>query len=189
MLNENLKDQFVDLIYSEPALIQTAQACVDVGLPNFYIGGGVLTELIWNHQLDLPLLSQIKDIDIIYFDSDGEVSQQEYQDQISGLVTHGYELDVKNQARIHDMYLCKFGMTVQPYLRVEQGIESWLPAFAIGFTLNHLGEVECYAPYGLSDAFNLVVRPNKTAMTQASYEKMVASYQTRWPQVSVLPWN
>ena len=40
------------LIKSVPELLETAKVCKDVGLPNFYIAGGSITQLIWNNLLE-----------------------------------------------------------------------------------------------------------------------------------------
>ncbi|WP_208379497.1 nucleotidyltransferase family protein [Psychromonas sp. RZ5] len=61
---------------------------------------------------------------------------------------------------------------MQPYLRVEQGIDSWLSAFAISFNLNDNGEIFIYSPYGLEDAFNMNIKPNKIAISETNYIKM-----------------
>ncbi len=55
------------------------------------------------------------------------------------------------------------------------------------FTLNNEGCVSVYAPYGLEDAFNMIVKPNKIAMSEASYIKMTSSFKERWPEISVEP--
>jgi len=40
------------LIESVPELIETAKVCESIGLPNFYIAGGSITQLIWNNLLE-----------------------------------------------------------------------------------------------------------------------------------------
>ncbi|MEJ2764629.1 nucleotidyltransferase family protein [Photobacterium sp. MCCC 1A19761] len=169
--------------------METAQACRDLGLPNFYIAGGAITQLIWNRLSGRPLLEQVKDFDIVYFDREQHRSEAWYEDEISTRMSHTVEIDVKNQAIVHLWYPQKFGCDIPAYERVEQGIDSWLSAFAIGFTLNTGGSVTIYAPYGLEDAFQMNVKPNKIAMTEANYRKMTQSFKNRWPSISVAPWD
>ena len=53
-----------------------------------------------------------------------------------------------------------------------------------------MGSAGCrvYAPYGLSDVFNLVIRPNPVLATRDVYETKTARWQGQWPGLTVLPW-
>lgn len=177
------------LIHQVPELMETAKACHEMGLPNFYIAGGAITQVVWNSICNKALLDQVKDFDVVYFDDFGTISEGEYKGLITAELSHGVDVDVKNQATIHEHYSKKFGCTIKPYERVEQCIESWLPAFAIGFTLDSSGNIRLYAPYGLKDAFNMLVRPNKQAMTEENYNKMTVGYKARWQRVKVVSWS
>ncbi|QUM80425.1 nucleotidyltransferase family protein [Moritella sp. 5] len=184
-----LQLQLQQLIKSVPELMETAEACRDVGLPNFYIAGGAITQLIWNSLGEKELLDKVKDFDIVYFDESNAVSEELFELSITKRIRHSVEVDLKNQATMHERYLQRFGCSIAAYVSVEQGIESWLPAFAIGFTLDSYGDLAIYAPYGLEDAFDMLVKPNKRAMTEACYNKMTTGYKARWPKVKVYPWG
>ncbi|MFV8462778.1 nucleotidyltransferase family protein [Vibrio campbellii] len=183
-----MNKQIEYLIHQVPELIETAKVCREVGLPNFYIAGGAITQVIWNSIENKPLLDQVKDFDIVYFDSSQLTSEDEFKRRICSRLSHIVDVDVKNQATIHERYSTKFGCSIQPYERVEQGIESWLSAFAIGFTIEGSDHIRIFAPYGLDDAFNMLIKPNKRAMTEQNYNKMTAGYNARWPRVRVLSW-
>jgi len=167
------------LIKSVPELMETAEACRDVGLPNFYIAGGAITQLIWNSLDEKELLDKVKDFDIVYFDKSNAVSEELLERSITKRIRHSVKVDLKNQATMHERYLQRFGCSIAAYVRVEQGIDSWLSAFSIGFTLDSYGGLVIYAPYGLEDAFNMFVKPNKRAMTESSYNKMATGYKAR----------
>ncbi|MCZ8499965.1 nucleotidyltransferase family protein [Vibrio lentus] len=79
--------------------------------------------------------------------------------------------------------------SIQPYERVEQGIESWLSAFAWVLLSIIQKTSNCSHIHGLDDAFNMLIKPNKQAMTEANYSKMTAGYKARWQQVQVLSWR
>ncbi|NOH85975.1 nucleotidyltransferase family protein [Vibrio sp. 03-59-1] len=184
------KQKLKHLIHQVPELIETAEVCLEVGLPNFYIAGGAITQIIWNSIESKPLLAQVKDFDVVYFDSSNHANEDEFKNRICSRLSHGVvDVDVKNQAIIHERYSKKFGCSIQAYERVEQGIESWLSAFAIGFTLDSSGNIKLFSPYGLEDAFNMLIKPNKKAMTEANYNTMTAGYKARWHNVQVLPWS
>jgi len=45
-----------------------------------------------------------------------------------------------------------------------------------------------YAPHGLADVFNLVVRPNPVLAPRHVYQAKTARWQQQWPSLTVLPW-
>ncbi|CCO48593.1 conserved hypothetical protein [Vibrio nigripulchritudo SOn1] len=184
-----MKLKLITLIKSVPEIVETAKECSSLGIPNYYIAGGAITQLIWNHLEGRPLLDRVKDFDIVYFDSRATHSEEWYEAELNQRLNHSIKIDVKNQATIHSWYPKKFGCSIPAYDRVEQGIDSWLSAFAIGFHLDKQGQIGIYAPYGLEDAFERKVKPNKIAMTETSYNKMTKSFKARWPSINVEAWK
>jgi len=184
-----MESRLKSLIMSVPELVETAKVCRGVGLPNFYIAGGAITQLIWNHLLEREPLDKIKDFDIVYFDNIEIRTEESYETEIEAQLKHSVKVDLKNQANVHKWYPFKFGQIIPAYNRVEQGIDSWLSAFAIGFNFNTDGELSIYAPFGLEDAFNMHVKPNKIVMSEVNYIKMTNSFKKRWSSISVEPWN
>lgn len=184
-----MEKALIELIKTTPELMETAQACHSVELPNYYLAGGCITQLIWNSLSSAPPLFKVKDIDIVYFEPNKIKTDRQYSDKIQQKIHHDIPVDVKNQAYIHQWYWDKLGQSIPAHTSVEQGIASWLSAFSIGFRLNLSGEPEVYAAQGLDDAFTMQVKPNKAAMTEASYLKMTTSFKQRWPSISISPWN
>jgi uncharacterized protein len=50
------------------------------------------------------------------------------------------------------------------------------------------GRWRLYAPHGLADVFNLVVRPNPVLAPRAVCEAKTARWREQWPPLAVLPW-
>ncbi|MFJ3951773.1 nucleotidyltransferase family protein [Streptomyces sp. Je 1-4] len=48
--------------------------------------------------------------------------------------------------------------------------------------------LDTYAPHGLADVFNLVVRPNPVLAPQEVYETKAARWRQQWPELTVLDW-
>jgi len=186
-----MESKLKQLIMSVPELVETAKICREVKLPNYYIAGGTVTQLIWNHLLGLNPLDKVKDFDIVYFDNVENITQSDYEILIESKVSHGVKIDIKNQANVHKWYPIKFGQTISAYEKSQQGIDSWLSAFAIGFNFNfnESDGISIYAPYGLEDAFNMMVKPNKRVMSKDNYLKMTKSFKKRWPAIKVEDWN
>ncbi|MFF4309696.1 nucleotidyltransferase family protein [Streptomyces sp. NPDC001507] len=58
----------------------------------------------------------------------------------------------------------------------------------LGVRLESDGGWRVYAPHGLSDVFNLVVRPNPVLAPREGYETKAARWKNEWPELTVLPW-
>jgi uncharacterized protein len=50
------------------------------------------------------------------------------------------------------------------------------------------GRWRVYAPHGLADVFNLVVRPNPVLAPRDVYEAKTRRWRRQWPTLTVLPW-
>ncbi|RXJ72832.1 hypothetical protein CS022_13320 [Veronia nyctiphanis] len=183
-----MKQRLIDIITTSAEITETLRICEKIALPNYYLAGGAITQCVWNHLLGLPLLNKVKDFDIVYFDDQRALTESFYETQITRRITHSIPVDVKNQAIVHEWYPRKFGHTITPYQKTEDGIASWLPAFSIGVKSVN-GNIEVFSAYGLDDLFSMTVRPNKMAMSEESYLKMTDGFKRRWPEVFVLPWN
>jgi hypothetical protein len=71
----------------------------------------------------------------------------------------------------------------------EHAISTWpttAPSIGVRYQVDMF--VVC-APFGLTDLFAMVVRPNRALIDQAIYEAKTARWATLWPRLSVLPWQ
>ncbi len=60
---------------------------------------------------------------------------------------------------------------------------------AIGVRLTADDNLDIYAPFGLQDVFEMVVRPNHALPNQATHERKGARALAIWPQLEVIPWD
>jgi len=161
------------------------------GLPNYYIGAGCIAQTVWNHLCGLELMHGISDIDIAYYDATDLSANAE--NAVRQRIMHAIEpctieVDINNQARVHQWYKGSFGYDIAPYTSVEDGISTWpTTATAVGVRLKG-NELEVYAPFGLDDLFGMVVRANKVQITEEIYMKKVQKWLRKWPQLAVVPW-
>jgi hypothetical protein len=44
------------------------------------------------------------------------------------------------------------------------------------------------APFGLSDLFAMIVRPNRAKVDEAIYDAKASRWAKAWPGLSVVPW-
>lgn len=58
----------------------------------------------------------------------------------------------------------------------------------LGVRLQLDGRYRVYAPHGLADVFNLVVRPNPVLAPREVYEAKTKRWRQQWPGLTILPW-
>ncbi|MFI9419082.1 nucleotidyltransferase family protein [Streptomyces werraensis] len=164
-----------------------------LGLPGWYLTAGCLFQTVWNVATDRHPTSGIKDYDVFYFD-DHELSG-EAEDAVIKAADDAFaglraEVEVRNEARVHLWYEQKFGVACAPYVSTEAAIDSFAATTCcLGIRLERDGRWRVYAPHGLADVFNLVVRPNPVLAPREVYETKTARWRQQWPELTVLDWS
>ena len=99
------------ILLKSPVLRAVLEKMPDLGLPNWYVGGGCVAQTVWNHISNRDFLADINDIDVAYFDRLDSSSETEAHrsDTIHTLLETPISLDVHNQARVHLWYESRFG--------------------------------------------------------------------------------
>ncbi|MGW4567559.1 nucleotidyltransferase family protein [Streptomyces sp. NPDC004561] len=161
-------------------------------LPGWYVTAGCLFQTVWNVVTGRPPANGIKDYDIFYFDG-GDLSW-EAEDAVikagrevfAGLPA---EVEIRNEARVHLWYEQKFGVPCPAHESTEAAIDRFAATTCcLGVRPEPGGTWRVYAPYGLSDVFDLVVRPNPRLAPREVYETKTARWKEEWPELTVLPW-
>ncbi|MEU2420880.1 nucleotidyltransferase family protein [Streptomyces sp. NPDC007851] len=163
-----------------------------LALPNWYVTAGCLFQTVWNVVTGRHPADGIKDYDVFYFDG-GDLSWDAEDAVIkagraafAGLPA---EVEIRNEARVHLWYEQKFGVRCPPHGSTEAAIDCFAATTCcLGVRLEPGGRWRVYAPHGLSDVFNLVVRPNPVLAPREVYETKAARWKNEWPQLTVLPW-
>lgn len=189
-LEESLQKQLEEILYASPLFQILFEKASEIDLPNWYIAGGCITQSIWNSKLGLDPLHGLKDVDLVYYqanqsEGDEELTRKTIKDLFHYLPI---PIDVINEARVHEWYPKKFGYEIMAYKSTEDGISCWLPAFSIGVRPETYS-LKIYSSFGLSDAFAMVVKPNKRQITENIFNQMVSRLKKDWPTIQVLPWS
>ncbi|KIX92735.1 uncharacterized protein Z520_11587 [Fonsecaea multimorphosa CBS 102226] len=180
------------VLSSNPTLVTVLTCAAALNLPNWYLAGGALSQTIWNSVSKLPPETGIRDYDLVYYD-DSDLSY-EAEDLViqAGKRQFGdvpVEVEIRNQARVHLWYEKKHGVPCRPHTSVEAGIDTWISTSAmLGVRLDELGGWVVYAPRGLSDFFNMVVRPNPVLGKREAYDKKVKRWKEIWPNLIAESW-
>ncbi len=174
------------------ALTEVLTRACALDLPGWYLVAGCLYQTVWNVVTGQPAEAGILDYDLVYFD-DADLSWAAEDAAIAA----GSEIfaglpapvQIRNQARVHLWYERKFGRPCPPHASAEAAIDTYEATTAcLGVRLEPGGQWRIYAPHGLSDVFNLVVRPNPVLAPREVYQAKTARWGRQWPQLTVLPW-
>jgi hypothetical protein len=179
------------IVRSNPVIRSLLDRLDDLRLPAWYVGAGAIAQTVWNHLHEFSATHGINDYDIVYFDAHDltKASEDAIEATIAACIDVGTaKLDVTNQARVHTWYEQRFGRPLSAYRSSEHAIATWpTTATSIGVRSGHNGFQAC-APFGLTDLFAMVVRPNATLVSQAVYQAKVERWRQVWPRLTVLPW-
>ena len=154
-------------------------------LPEAWLVAGCLFQTVWNLQSGREPEADIKDYDLFYFDAGdlSEAGEQAVQAHVDALLADlGVQVEASNQARVHLWYAAYFGPDCPPLRSVQQGIDRFLvPATCVGVRPGEL-----YAPHGLDMLYAGLLTMNPLTPHQALFDRKVASYRARWPQLKVV---
>lgn len=168
------------------------EAAAEMALPAWYLGASGISQTVWNLQHGFDPGSGIRDYDLVYFDADdlSDESRRCIEAEVARRVSDfGVTVDVHNEARVHLWYGRRFGKEIEPYRSTEDAIATWpTTASAVGVRRDTSGST-VFAPFGLSDLFGMVARPNKAIVGRDVYEEKVARWSSRWPLLRVIPWD
>ncbi|KXJ87360.1 hypothetical protein Micbo1qcDRAFT_23216 [Microdochium bolleyi] len=185
-----------EVLSTNKTLVQVLTRAASLKLPHWYLAGGAVSQTIWNHVSHLPPETGIHDYDLVYFD-DADLSYEAEDAVIQSsramfaevLPRPEIEVEIRNQARVHLWYEKRFGMPCSPHASTEAAIDTWISTSAmIGVRLEPDGQWTTYAPRGLSDFFNMIVRPCPRLGTRDSYQAKVLRWKKIWPDLNVEPW-
>lgn len=180
-------------------LMRVLAGAAELNLPGWYLVAGCLYQTVWNVVTGRPSEEGILDYDLAYFD--GSDLSWDAEDAV---IQAGWEkfadvarpVQIRNQARVHLWYEQKFGVGCPPHTSTEAAIDTFEATTAsLGVRVEPGADGEpggrwrIYAPYGLSDVFNLVVRPNPVLAPGHVYETKTARWRRQWPGLTVLPWS
>jgi uncharacterized protein len=190
-IDEQLK-HFLAALNRNAALLRVLDLAAGMQLPGWYLFAGCLYQTVWNVVTGQPPDAGILDYDLGYFDSSDLSWEAE-----DAVIQRGHRVfadiaapvQIRNQARVHLWYEQKFGAPCPPHDSTEAAIDSFEATCAcLGVRTEPGGRRRIYAPYGLSDVFNLVARPNPALASRDVYEAKARRWQRQWPALTVLPW-
>jgi hypothetical protein len=185
--------EFLRIVRADPDIAAILAAMQTFDAPDCWLVSGALFQTVWNVLDGKPHRHGIKDCDLFYFDED---TSEEAEDRwIKRAEKHfafaPVEAQLRNQARVHLWYREKFGIPEYPRLRSScDGVRQFLmPACMVAIRPGSEGGVELFAPLGVDDIFDRILRPNPLwqGRPRREYLAKVARYMQDWPSLKEVP--
>jgi hypothetical protein len=185
-------DRLEEMLKKNKTLWIVLERADSLGMSNWYLGAGCISQTVWNILYGFDPEYAIKDYDLVYYDA----SDISYEGE-NRVVQAAKELfkdipvaiDIINEARVHLWIEKKAGYKIDQYKSTEEAISSW-PTTITCVGVNYTGgKLHVYAPYGLDDVFNMVLRPNKKIATEEVYMDKVKKWTKIWPKLAVIGWD
>jgi hypothetical protein len=159
------------------------------GLDDVWLVAGCLFQTVWNLKVGRPPTEGILDYDIFYFDG-SDLSWNAEDAAIQRVATYtrdvGVRVELKNQARVHLWYGDRFGPGYPQLQSSREGIDRFLIAgTCVGVHVDAKGHLELYAPNGLDDIYDGVLRTNAANPRPDLFIAKAETYRKRWPWLTV----
>ncbi len=153
-------------------------------LPDAWLVAGCLFQTTWNLRTGRATSAGIKDYDLFYFDASdlSEQAEARVDAQVQACFGDlGITVEPKNQARVHTWYPEWFGHPYPELTSARDGINRFLVSCTcVGLQPRADTVPALYAPYGLADLYDGMLRPNPQCDHRALFRQKAASYQARW---------
>ncbi|MFF5181848.1 nucleotidyltransferase family protein [Micromonospora sp. NPDC000316] len=185
------EEELRDLVQRSPWLMRALGVVRDSGLPDAWIGGGAIRDLVWSERYgDGFDPSSVRDVDVVFLDV-ADLSRDNDDRATRRLVAAWPEPpgEAKNQAAVHTWYSAKFGSDRVVRLRtVADAVATW-PEYATAVAVLHVHEqITVCAPHGLDDLLDGVWRRNPTRVSAETSRQRLARHRPteRWPGVRIV---
>lgn len=185
--------QLIKIVQKNENLMKVFDALDKMEYFEAYIGAGAIVQSVWNELGGRDINYGIGDIDIVFY-NDKNIDE-DYENIIrkkleNELGDFPIVLDIKNQARVHLWYQKKFGYEVEAYESVEDAVNSW-PTTATSIALKRYKRNKwmIYAPFGIDDVFDMLIKANSRQVTKEIYMKKAEKWKNKWNELKIIDWD
>ncbi len=163
----------------------------ELGLRDWWLASGCLFQTVWNMRSGRAADRGITDYDICYFSDDVSWEAEDYVIREAGLLFADLPVKVqlRNQARVHLWYPEKYGVAYPPLTTASEGILRFTSSVqAIGLKRTGDTFIDVYAPFGLGDVWDMVVRPNRALPMAQVYHEKSLRWRAEWNNAFIYQW-
>ena len=163
-----------------------------LGIRDWWLGSGCLFQTVWNLKSGRPAERGIVDYDVFYFSEDAtwEAEDDVIKAAEKLFADLSVPVQVRNQARVHLWFPEKYGVAYPPLTTAAEGILRFTSgAQCIGLKRTGEDYLDLYAPYGLTDVWEMIARPNRAMQLSKVFAEKTERWKKEWPQLTVFPWT
>ena len=186
-----LTARFQAIIRDSPHLMDCLRIARDLDLPDWMIVSGALYNQVWNVLTGRPEMYGVKDVDLFYHDP-SDLSWEGEDTVIRrgrALFPAAPPVEIRNQARVHLWYEAHFGVPCAPIRDSRDAVDRFASrTHCVGVRLGWDDGMTVYAPYGLTDIFDLRVVPKPSRPNRPTHEAKAARQKALWPELTVIDW-
>ncbi len=184
------EQEFGRIIETDPVIAALLAAMRTFDAPDLWLVSGALFQTVWNVLDVKPRGHGIRDYDLFYFDPDtSEVAEDRWIKRAAGHFAFAdREVQLRNQARVHLWYPNKFGVAYPRLDCARDGVRQFLmTACMVAVRPQSNGDLELFAPIGLGDIFDRVIRPNPLwqGPPRPEYLAKAKRYRQDWPSLTM----
>ena len=188
---EALAARVVRLMLLNRSNVAILERFSQLGIRDWWLTSGCLVNTVWNLRTGRPAEEGITDYDVFYFSEDlsEEAERQVQSDACLLLPNLSAPLEVVNQARVHLWYPETFDVPYSALTSASEGILRF-PTTTSAVGLKRSGDdfIDVFAPFGLSNVWDMVLKPNRILPIANIYAEKAERWQKQWPRLIVRPW-
>jgi hypothetical protein len=189
------EDRIRGIVASSPWLMRVLATVASSGLPDAWVGAGVLRDLVWGQLYGSGFTpTEVHDVDVVFFDRhDLTRGRDDQATEQLRRACPGVRWEAKNQAAVHTWYHAKFGgEPVAALASIADAVATWpetATAVAVRLAAEQDARIEVCAPLGVADLLNGVWRRNPRRVSLEVSLARLARHQParRWPRITVIP--
>lgn len=175
------EQDILNLIESDPWMMNIIRVAADLDLPDWVIGAGFVRNKVWDHLHGYSRAEvDTADIDLVYYDPFGndEQADEELSRQLKERTGIAWEV-------VNQFYAHKWN-NLPPYGSIANAIAEW-PETATGIGVRiEKGGLKLLAPHGINDLVNLIVRPSPTfqeGIERVKERAQKKQWFKKWPKL------
>lgn len=186
---EDREELIQALLLADPEVRSVIQAAIDLDVPSWAVGGGVVRNVVWDFIFQSQGHTHHNDIDLVYYDTDlSESTELQFEESIHQRCGNT-RAQVRNQARVHLWYERKFGHKIDRVTDIEDAVARFPETCtSVAITGPSIAALQVLAPCGLDDLFDGVLRRNPRQVTTGYFQERLAAKRVdeRWPGLRVV---
>ena len=179
------EQEIIQLIKDDPWMMEVLSVAASADLPDWMIGAGFVRNKVWDYLHGYKNKEvQTADIDLIYYDESYVLEEKEKELDKHLREKLNINWSAKNQARMHVKH-----KRINPYKNTEEALSEWVETpTCIAVRLEKDGTLTLFAPHGIKDLINLIVRPTPTFSNDLeTFWGRVKSkdWERKWPKLTI----